>query len=121
MTSGSLFVSLRRSSWSRRCVCLGAVLALSFTGQFALGQQTLGSMNGTVTNISGAVMQGANVKARAVATNLEVTAQTKNDGSFSFAVIRAFRTKRNAPSLSLPSRQKHHNRGFRYTKKQCQY
>lgn len=51
----------------------------------SLAQQTLGSMNGTVTDASGAVVQGAVVKARALATNLEVTAASKNDGSFSIA------------------------------------
>jgi hypothetical protein len=49
----------------------------------AWAQQTLGSMNGTVTDSSGAVVAGATVKARAIATNLAVNAQTKNDGSFS--------------------------------------
>jgi hypothetical protein len=51
----------------------------------AAAQQTLGSINGTVTDASGAVVQGATVKARAVATNLSVDAKTKSDGSFSIA------------------------------------
>ena len=42
-------------------------------------------MNGTVSDASGAVVQNANVKMRAVATNLEVTASSKADGSFSIA------------------------------------
>jgi hypothetical protein len=62
-----------------------AVLALAFLTQFASAQQTLGAINGTVTDASGAVVQGASVKARSTATNLEVTAQTKNDGSFSIS------------------------------------
>ena len=49
----------------------------------ALAQQTLGSLNGTLTDSSGAVVQGVSVKARAVATNLEVTAISKSDGSMS--------------------------------------
>jgi hypothetical protein len=53
--------------------------------QLAVSQQTLGSINGTITDTSGAVVQGTEVKARAVATNLEVTAQSKSDGSFSIA------------------------------------
>lgn len=65
------------------CVLLAGI-AISATSA-ALAQQTLGSMNGTVTDASGAVVPGANVKARAVATNLEVSATTKNDGSFSIA------------------------------------
>jgi hypothetical protein len=60
-------------------------LALAFLTQFATAQQTLGAINGTVTDASGAVVQGATVKAHAVATNLEVTAQSKSDGSFSIA------------------------------------
>lgn len=53
--------------------------------QPAAGQQTLGAINGTLVDSSGAVVQGATVKARAVATNLLQTAQTKSDGSFAIA------------------------------------
>jgi Carboxypeptidase regulatory-like domain/TonB dependent receptor len=60
-------------------------LTLCFLTSAALAQQTLGGLNGTITDASGAVVQGASVKARAVATNLVVAAQTKNDGSFSIA------------------------------------
>lgn len=45
-------------------------------------QQTLGSINGTVTDSTGAVVQNADVKAHNVATGLEQTAKTKSDGSF---------------------------------------
>jgi hypothetical protein len=48
----------------------------------ALAQQTLGAIDGTVTDSSGAVVQGASIKARNTATNLEVTLETKADGSF---------------------------------------
>ena len=58
---------------------IGALLA----SLAAHAQQTLGSLNGTVTDISGAAMPGANVKARAVATNLVVNATTNSEGSFS--------------------------------------
>ena len=60
-------------------------LALAFLTQFASAQQTLGAMNGTITDSSGAVVQGASVKAHSLATNLEVAAQSKSDGSFSIA------------------------------------
>jgi hypothetical protein len=62
---------------------LTAVLFVSCP--LAFSQQTLGSLNGTVTDSSGAVVQGVTVKARALATNLEVTATTRPDGSFSLA------------------------------------
>jgi hypothetical protein len=61
-------------------VLLALILLVSFP---TLAQQTLGSINGTVTDQSGAVIQGASVKIRNTATNLEVTALTKEDGSFS--------------------------------------
>jgi len=57
-------------------------LAFALLSHFASAQQTLGSINGTVTDASGAVVQGASVTIRAVATNLEVSAQSKSDGSF---------------------------------------
>jgi hypothetical protein len=60
-----------------------SLLTIAFFTQFASAQETLGSMNGTASDPSGAVVQGARVKIRAVATNLEVAAETKNDGSFS--------------------------------------
>ncbi|SPF48260.1 conserved exported hypothetical protein [Candidatus Sulfotelmatobacter kueseliae] len=77
--------SLLRSTFSFRVLVVIAVLSLACLPQLALGQQTLGSINGTVTDSSGAVVQGATVQARALATNLELTAQSKNDGSFSIA------------------------------------
>src|ERR1700730_17515603 len=48
----------------------------------APAQQTLGSINGTVTDSSGGVVADADVKVRNVNTNLQVTARTKDDGSF---------------------------------------
>lgn len=75
------------SSISSRLLVLSfsAGLFLMFSTQAALSQQTLGSMNGTVTDTSGAVVQGTAVKARNLATNLEVHAVTKSDGSFNIA------------------------------------
>jgi hypothetical protein len=46
-------------------------------------QQTLGAINGTITDPSGAVVQNVAVKIRNVSTNLEINAETKEDGSFS--------------------------------------
>jgi hypothetical protein len=66
-------------------ILVTAVLTFALSAQFAAAQQTLGSINGTVTDSSGAVVQGATVKVRAVATNLAVTAESKGDGSFAIA------------------------------------
>jgi carboxypeptidase family protein len=63
---------------------LGALVAWACVPR-SPGQQTLGSINGTVTDVSGAVVQDAQVKVRAVATNLELNAKTKGDGSFSMS------------------------------------
>jgi Carboxypeptidase regulatory-like domain/TonB dependent receptor len=63
-------------------------LAFVFSGLVCLlgarleAQQTLGSINGTVTDSSGAVVQSADVKARNIGTGLEQTTKTKPDGSF---------------------------------------
>src|SRR5260370_23273886 len=51
-------------------------------GKLALPQQTLGSINGTVTDVSGGVLGKVTVKVHNAATNLEQTAGTKDDGSF---------------------------------------
>ena len=56
---------------------------VSFLGPRSLAQQTLGSINGAVNDSSGAVIQGADVRVRNVATGLEQSAKTKTDGSFS--------------------------------------
>jgi hypothetical protein len=61
------------------------VLILVASSQRALAQQTLGAINGTVTDSSGAVVPNVNIKARALATNLELTAASKSDGSFSIS------------------------------------
>jgi hypothetical protein len=71
------------SSWCYS-LSLSALLILS-TLQLAPAQQTLGSMDGTITDSSGAVVQGVAVKLRSVSTNLEVSATTKSSGSFSIA------------------------------------
>ncbi len=64
------------------CVIL-AVLACGLVCLEADAQQTLGAINGTVTDSSGAIMQGVAVKIRNEGTNLVIDAQTKGDGSFS--------------------------------------
>jgi hypothetical protein len=63
-------------------VYVGLVCLLSSPVQ---AQQTLGSITGTVTDSSGAVIQGASVGVHNLATGLEQTAITKADGSFNIA------------------------------------
>jgi Carboxypeptidase regulatory-like domain/TonB dependent receptor len=61
------------------------LLLLALIPLSAFAQQTLGSIDGQVTDSSGAIISGVAVKARNVATNLEVTAQTNGNGSFQIA------------------------------------
>jgi Carboxypeptidase regulatory-like domain/TonB dependent receptor len=68
-------------SKSLRSLFIGA-LSLAFLMQIASAQQTLGAITGTVTDPSGAVVSDATVKAVNIATNLEVDARTKTNGSF---------------------------------------
>lgn len=68
-------------SWFRIAV-FAAVVSLILPGGVK-AQQTLGSINGVVTDSTGATAPGTSVSIRNVATNLVVTEETKNDGSFS--------------------------------------
>jgi hypothetical protein len=63
------------------------LLAVLLSGSFLVvlpccAQQTFGSINGTVTDTSGAVVQNAAVKIHNLATGLEQATTTKADGSF---------------------------------------
>jgi hypothetical protein len=62
----------------------GVLIFLNFANGNALPQQTLGSINGTVKDSSGAVMQDVQVTIRNTGTNLQLTVTTKSDGSYSF-------------------------------------
>jgi hypothetical protein len=63
-------------------VCALAVALLTGLAPLASAQLTLGGITGTVTDPSGAVVSDATVKAINIATNLEVVAHTKANGSF---------------------------------------
>jgi hypothetical protein len=63
-------------------VCFALLCLLA---SFARAQQTLGSINGTVTDSSGAVIHNATVKILNLATGLEQTVPTNSDGSFNIA------------------------------------
>jgi hypothetical protein len=67
------------------CLLLTLSLAIIGLSQPMLAQQTLGAMNGVVTDPTGAVVPGVTVKAHSAATNLEVQRTSRPDGSFSFA------------------------------------
>jgi hypothetical protein len=67
------------------CLLLTLSLAIIGLSQPMLAQQTLGAMNGVVTDPTGAVVPGVTVKAHSAATNLEVERTSRPDGSFSFA------------------------------------
>ena len=60
-------------------VFLSSLLLISLP---AHAQQTLGAINGTVSDSTGAVLGKVDVKIRNLDTNLEVTVSTKDDGSF---------------------------------------
>ena len=84
MTTRRGFFALRVATFTTfSCRTLIAVFFLTWSSQLALAQQTLGALNGTVTDSSGAVVQGVSVRAHAAATNLEVTGTSRGDGSFS--------------------------------------
>ena len=81
MSSVGRCFSLRLHFSVYRLVAIAA-LVYGCLSPCALGQQTLGAITGTVTDPSGAVVSDATVKAVNIATNLEVVAHTKANGSF---------------------------------------
>ena len=62
---------------------VGLILLVVVALMTTRAQQTLGSIDGTVTDSTGAVVQQASVSARNVGTNVVATAQTRDDGFFS--------------------------------------
>ena len=64
-------------------------------------QQNTGSINGTVTDASGAAVNQASVKVRNVATNLEQESTTKNDGSFNLIGLERSQRRRFLPDFLL--------------------
>jgi hypothetical protein len=62
----------------------GLILATTLVAVSAYGQTFRGSINGSVTDPSGAVVAGANVKATDDATGVVHEATTTSDGQFSF-------------------------------------
>src|SRR5260370_8919725 len=60
---------------------------LVFSASIARAQQTLGSINGTVSDSSGAVLNKVSVKVKNAGTNLEVSATTRDDGSYQVSAL----------------------------------
>lgn len=71
-----------RSRGSFLLFAVATALVFSTLSPRAWGQQTLGAITGTVSDPSGAVLSDAVVKAVNLATNLEVVAHSKANGSF---------------------------------------
>ncbi len=67
--------------------CYVAVLALSVCISSHLSAQGLGSINGTVTDASGAVVPGAEVTATQVGTGILSTTTSGNQGNFVFPIL----------------------------------
>jgi hypothetical protein len=63
------------------------LVAFSLLALPAHAQQTLGAINGTVLDSSGAVLGKVSVKVRNLDTNLEEVATSKDDGSFSVSAL----------------------------------
>src|SRR5467141_1967385 len=71
-----------------RFMHVAAIISLLvISAGIANGQQTLGSINGTVTDSSGGALSKVSVKAKNAGTNLEITATTKDDGSYLISAL----------------------------------
>ncbi len=72
------------------CTCAASLLALAAGAAIAVGQESVnyGSISGRVTDPSGAVVEGAQVSARQIETNLKATAATDSEGRFRFPYLR---------------------------------
>lgn len=68
--------------WQQARIAVIALVLAVLPNNMA-AQQTLGALNGTVTDSSGAVISQAAVKIRNLGTNFQVTTQTNSNGSFS--------------------------------------
>jgi len=67
---------------------IGVVLGLLLTVIPAFGQAEAGSISGTVRDATGAVISGATVTAKSLATGAERTATTGNIGQYSILPLR---------------------------------
>jgi hypothetical protein len=78
----------RRSDRAGRVLRLfAAAFALLFAASYAMCQISTGAINGTVTDSTGAVIEGATVTITNTATNVQRSTQTTNRGSYSLAEV----------------------------------
>jgi hypothetical protein len=73
----------------QKCLLVLLVLALSSLTAFSQGGASTGSIAGTVLDPKGAVVAGATITIRSVATNQESTTQTSGEGTFSVPALAA--------------------------------
>ena len=77
---------IRRNYWFLLCWCLAAMFTL-WTVTPALGQAEAGSISGTVRDPSGAVVTGATVTAKSIATGAERSVHTGSIGQYSIPAL----------------------------------
>ncbi len=79
---------MNRALSSRILSLAFSVSVLLFNGSLLLAQVDTGSITGTVTDASGAVITGASVKLTNEGTNAELTTTAGNDGEYKFSPVR---------------------------------
>ena len=72
------------SVWRKLLILVGVVVLLSGVGTPRLLAQAMGSIRGTVSDSSGAVIPGATVTATSTGTGISRTQMTNQDGIFVF-------------------------------------
>src|ERR1700728_2339865 len=83
--------SQRSSSWSSRSSALSwlaIILAATFTPHATFAQVDQGAITGIVTDSSGAVIRGANVKLAAADTGLTLETKSNQSGNYTFSPIK---------------------------------
>lgn len=73
---------------SRRLLTLGFIVLMSFAPDPAVAQTSMGGVNGTVTDATGAVVPGASVTLTSQATNVETVRATNESGYYVFVNVR---------------------------------
>src|SRR5271157_4766906 len=80
---------VRRITWGVKLLCIALLLTCSFMIKTADCQVLYGSINGTVTDSTGAVVSGATVTATQTETNISRTETTNGSGFYLFASLPA--------------------------------